>query len=529
MNFTSIKWRLLASYIAVALLAALALGSLMLLVLNGYYARQERAFLLSNAETARTVVEQSLQSSQPDQALKGQVVGLAFLLQAEIKVLDDRGRVLVDSGIPDASQSVVLSGDPQGAAMFSVGSASDLTVGTGQGSDKSLAATPGISTQVVKGTVVPSSGVEPGSFFSSLPVSSSPLGFGLSSAQPASTRRSAQAVSVPLLNHPGSLEISHGPAYGAEVLHSVTLAWLAASLVAVILAGLAGILASRQVTKPLLALTDAARRMQFGDLSSRATLRGGRQAREFSTLAETFNQMAQRVEDTISTLRAFVSDAAHEINNPLTALHTNLELAINESDARQRELFLGRAVEQEARLERLAGGLLDLSRLEAGPAVSNFASVDLVSLAAEIGEHFAARAEQGERSFTQELLAAPLNVMGNAAQLQRMIDNLLENALKFTPPGGTIHLNLERADHQAVLCVADSGIGILPEDLPQLFERFHRGRNAADYPGTGLGLAIVKAITELHGGQVEVQSPGRGQGSRFCVRLPLESLNLTRL
>jgi two-component system heavy metal sensor histidine kinase CusS len=359
-----------------------------------------------------------------------------------------------------------------------------------------------------------------GSAGTALQANASPLGYGFVGGQPASTRRSTQVVRVLLLSKQGSLEISNGPAYGADILRSVALAWLVASLAAVTLAGMAGIIASRQVTQPVLALTDAAHRMQFGDLSSRAVLGQGSQTLEFTALAETFNGMAQRVEDTVAALRGFVSDAAHELNTPLTALRTNLELALNEPDSGQRQIFLSRAVEQNARLERLAGGLLDLSRLEAAQtAAPEFATLDWASMAAEVGERFASRAEQAERSFSLDLTASPLLIQGNALQLVRLLDNLLENALKFTPAGGTIRLSLERKGEHAVLCVADSGMGIPAEDLPHLFERFHRGRNSAEYPGTGLGLAIVKAIVELHGGQVKAQSAGRGQGSQFYVWL----------
>ena len=521
MNFASIRWRLPLSYAAVALLAALALGSLMLLVLNGYYARQEYDFLLGNAQAARSVVERVLQTSQPGQALADQVKGLAFLSQAQIRVLDGNGNLLADSGVPEPSQLVSLSSTTQGLAVLSVGAANPVNGLVLQGSGNAgTTNTTGPSTEIVQdpdsGTQVITSITD-----TSLPVSSSPFGYGLAAAQPVEMQHSKQVVSIPLLSQSGRLEISNGPAYGANILNSVALAWLAASLAAVALAGLVGVLASREITQPVLALTDAARRMQYGDLSSRARFGRRRPAQEFSTLAETFNQMVQRVEDTVSTLRAFVSDAAHELNTPLTALRTNLELALNEPDGGQRQTFLSRAVEQAARMEHLAGGLLDLSRIESAQTAPEFERLDLTSLTAELGERFASQSEQAERTFTLDLPASPLPLMGNALQLQRVTNNLLENALKFTPQGGTIGLRLAKKADQAELCVTDSGIGIPAEDLPNLFERFHRGRNSADYPGTGLGLAIVKAIVELHGGQVGAHSAGRGQGSQFTIRLQI--------
>jgi signal transduction histidine kinase len=106
-------------------------------------------------------------------------------------------------------------------------------------------------------------------------------------------------------------------------------------------------------------------------------------------------------------------------------------------------------------------------------------------------------------------------------QLKQVVMNLLENAIKFTPANGTISLDLDRVENKVALTVSDSGIGIPPEDLPHLFERFHRGRNVSAYPGSGLGLAIVKAIVDSHSGQVEAHSGGHGAGSRFIVRLPI--------
>jgi len=166
--------------------------------------------------------------------------------------------------------------------------------------------------------------------------------------------------------------------------------------------------------------------------------------------------------------------------------------------------------------------LLDLSRIEAADAdaKSNFVSVDLLQLVREVGEQFASRAEQTDRSFMLNIPEAVVTVLGNETQLRQVVSNLLENALKFTPVGGTISLNVGRAADEITLTVSDTGIGIPAEDLPHLFERFHRGRNVAEFTGNGLGLAIVKAITQSHLGRVEAQSDGLGNGSRFVVSLP---------
>jgi signal transduction histidine kinase len=112
----------------------------------------------------------------------------------------------------------------------------------------------------------------------------------------------------------------------------------------------------------------------------------------------------------------------------------------------------------------------------------------------------------------------PIEIRGDPAQLRRAIGNLVDNAIKFTPEGGAITIGLKKDAGAIELCVQDTGIGVPEDDLPQLFSRFHRGRNAASYPGNGLGLAIVKAIVEAHGGTVSAINTS--PGARFCIRLP---------
>ena len=285
-------------------------------------------------------------------------------------------------------------------------------------------------------------------------------------------------------------------------------------LVAVLIIGgfslLIGLLLSRGISRPLVELTAATRAMSAGDLSVRVPVRRHYHG-EARELAVAFNRMAGRVEETIVTLRRFVSDAAHEIYTPLTALRTNLELSPDDE-------FVERAQAQVERLEMLAEGLLDLSCIEAGAPAEAHAPVALIPLVQEVSELYASQAEQAGLTFDLTLPQTPVTVQGDEAQLQRALGNLLDNAIKFTPKGGTVSVGLCQEGEWAELWVEDSGIGIPEEDLPHLFSRFHRGRNAAAYPGSGLGLAIVKAIVEAHGGQVRGENVE--QGARFTVWLP---------
>jgi signal transduction histidine kinase len=234
--------------------------------------------------------------------------------------------------------------------------------------------------------------------------------------------------------------------------------------------------------------------------------------------------MAAQVEQTVSTLRAFIADAAHELHTPLTALQTNLELARDEKTTSKRSRYLLRAQEQAQRLEALVKNLLDLSRIEATESKFDLVPVDFSQLVREVSEQFASRAEQTEHEFEVDRFEENVSVMGNPEQLRQVIINLLENALKFTPKEGRISVALEAAENEAKLAITDTGIGIPAEDLPHLFERFHRGRNASNYAGNGLGLAIVKAIVTAHAGNVNVQS-GPEKGTQMIITVPLYKEN----
>ncbi len=224
----------------------------------------------------------------------------------------------------------------------------------------------------------------------------------------------------------------------------------------------------------------------------------------------------------MNTLRRFVADAAHELNTPLAILRTDLELLIASSpDSRQRQLA-DRILVQAQRLEALVGGLLDLSRLESASEDSSSAPLDLAALAQEVAERYAAQAEQAGLAFDLDLQGdSPILIQGNSEQITRAVGNLLDNAIKFTPTGGRVRLTVGQSTGWAELSVEDTGIGIPADDLPELFQRFHRGRNTAAYPGSGLGLAIVRRIVERHGGQVAVENPD--EGTRFRVQLPLSA------
>ncbi len=545
MKRRSIRWQLPASYAAIALLAALVLGLVLLFALTGYYVQLEGNYLVRNGESIGAALPDLLSKDLPPDRLKSQVDSFALISQTRIQVLDGEGNLLADSGSPAIKQNPILflslsatTGSPgDSLSNYSFIINPDQTVKVMPSPNGTV-----IENNVGPGDLLPfgrsTSQAVPG------PDSTSPLpqpagrqgSVGVISSmrivQPFSqesnpTQRSrAKAqfdLSGPTGNKIGTLIISEGPAYSRQIVAIAALAWGIASVLAVLLAALAGFFISRRISRPVTALAEATTRMAEGDLTARAPAAA---ILELGQLSSSFNHMAARIEETILALRRFAADAAHELKTPLTALQTNLELAVDEPISARRAEFLQRAAAQVTQLDRLMSELLNLSRIEAGDPQSDepaagAAPLDLAELARGVSEVFAARAEQAGIGFDLSLPEDALVVTGRSAQLELALSNLLDNALKFTPPGGRIHLSLARQANQAVLTVEDSGIGFIPDDFPAIFGRFHRGRNASPYPGSGLGLAIVRAVTQAHGGQVSAENCPEG-GARLTLALPLE-------
>lgn len=516
----SIRWRLPLSYAIIALLATLALGTVLLATLRSYYAMREHENLSMNAQVVGDIVGRMVSHEQPQDLIKSQVTMLSFVSQARIRLLDTENAVLADSGNPFDQQVLTFSYEP-----FITGT----SIGTG--TDDIFLARPAIPAgangfwvtsiegeAAARGTTAQMRFTPPADQFS-ISVEGSPYGIGLR-REVSLTTRSDQVVQYTLHdlqnNVLGTIELSNGRAYGTEIINGLLWALVGAGAAAVVLAAGAGWFISRSITAPLLVLTETTAKMANGELSARAQVK---RDDEFGLLARSFDEMAQRVETTVATLRRFVADAAHEIQTPLTAAHADLELAASEQDTAQSLMFTKRALTQLKRLEALTNDLLDLSRLEAQTSDTRRNTVDLTALVSEISETFASRAEQAGIAFNVETPCTPVTVEINEIQFRHAIANLLDNAIKFTPENGIITLGVRRDDTVVELWVNDTGIGINDEDLPQIFNRFHRGRNAAAYPGSGLGLAIIKAIVEGHQGEVSVQSQA-GNGTRFAVHIP---------
>lgn len=222
----------------------------------------------------------------------------------------------------------------------------------------------------------------------------------------------------------------------------------------------------------------------------------------------------------------FFALVSHELRTPLTAIVGYVELVLSDDTpalAHEHAHHLEVVERNARRLVRLVGDLLFAAQLEGAPLLLKPGAVDLVQLVHDAIELARPRAEEAAVMLEIELVS-PGPCVGDRDRLAQVLDNLISNALKFTPPGGCVSVRLRTDDGRARIQVADTGVGIPPEDLPHLFDRFYRARNVAEQavPGLGLGLMIVRAIAEAHGGAVMVRSEV-GRGTTFTVLLPLHA------
>jgi two-component system OmpR family sensor kinase len=299
--------------------------------------------------------------------------------------------------------------------------------------------------------------------------------------------------------------------------------WIEALLVLVPLGvGLAaagGRLMARAALRPVDEMARAARRIDAEALARRITVRGT--GDELDRLAETLNGMLARLENTFGQMRRFSADAAHELRTPLTALKGTLEVALRaDRSGAEYRAALASALEEVDRLVRLAEDLLLLSRSTAGPD-SPRARVQLENVVLDVAEVGTRLAK--DRGVTVRVgPLVPLAVLGDAGALRRALLNLVENGVKYTPPGGRVELSVTAVDGEAELAVEDTGSGIEPADVARIFEPFVRLDTARsrESGGSGLGLAIARSIVVAHRGTLAVERPAAG-GSRFTIRLPL--------
>jgi heavy metal sensor kinase len=282
----------------------------------------------------------------------------------------------------------------------------------------------------------------------------------------------------------------------------------------------AGWFLAGRALRPVDAITLAAQRIAAGDLSQRLTMPTAPD--EIGRLAGTFNNMIGRLDASFRQIRQFTSDASHELRTPLTVMKGETELVLRRPRALEDyQSVLESNLEEIDRMTRIVEELLFLSRADMGEVKMESKPVSLETLVEDI--HRQATLLGQDRNIEVVLgTVRRASVLGDELRLRELLLNLVENAVKYSHPGGKVEIGLVTTGQEAILSVTDQGIGIGSEDHTKIFNRFFRtdGARAHTKKGTGLGLAICAWIAEFHKGRISVKS-GVGQGSTFTVTLPL--------
>jgi heavy metal sensor kinase len=316
------------------------------------------------------------------------------------------------------------------------------------------------------------------------------------------------------------IEVGVSTARTQETVRQVLLMLTIGLPIAVSVAVTGGFVLVRRALKPVDNLSQKAAAITQHSLSERLPV--VRSGDELERLSVSLNLMISRLEDAINSSKQFVADASHELRTPLAVLRGELENLAQDAQLKpQTRETLGSSLEEVDRLAEIVEGLLALSRLDTGEARAEWVRFDLAALVATTADQISLLAEDKHITVVCDS-SERVMIEGDQARLKQVVVNLLDNAIKYTPNGGRIKLKITQEEGNAVLDVADDGIGMPPEVLPHIFKRFYRvdGSRSRDQGGAGLGLSIVKSICDAHGARVEVSSTP-GQGSRFRIRQPL--------
>jgi heavy metal sensor kinase len=289
--------------------------------------------------------------------------------------------------------------------------------------------------------------------------------------------------------------------------------------VAVALAGIGGYGLARRALAPVDRMAERARSINAEQLNARLPVDNPDD--ELGRLATVFNETFARLESSFERMRHFTADASHELRTPLTAMRSVGEVGLRgrRDEAAYREI-IGSMLEEVDRLALLVDRLLMLSRADTGQAKLSVDVVDLAALAQEVAEQLGVLAEEKDQAIQLDFSDVG-RWMGDRVVLRQALLNLVDNAIKYSPNGGTIQIRVAELDDRTIIDVSDTGAGIPAELQPRIFDRFYRVDKARsrESGGTGLGLAIAKWAVEVNGGQLTLE-PGSGTGSCFRIALP---------
>jgi heavy metal sensor kinase len=307
-----------------------------------------------------------------------------------------------------------------------------------------------------------------------------------------------------------------------DVLRRFLVSLFAGLIVVLALAIWGGFLVIKWALAPVKRITSTAEEITSHHLDKRLPI--VESGDEIALLSKTLNQMIGRLDESFQSVNRFTSDASHELRTPLTIIRGELETSLlDESLSESVRETIYSLIEETENLSKIVQCLLSLSRLDAGSAQMECVRLNLGELVSTIADQMVLLADEKHVVLTSQA-EGRVEVEGDRVRLKQVVVNLLDNAIKYTPEGGTVTVGVNVSGHQAQLEISDTGPGIPANDLPHVFERFFRVDRIrlGTIEGAGLGLSIVQSICTAHGGLVKAENHVNG-GCRFVVRLPLAS------
>jgi signal transduction histidine kinase len=507
LRFASLRRRLLAAFIGVLFLSLALTAAIFWLQIRVYDVQQVQSDLGTSAPTVLTGVKQRLESywqtNLPEAKLRTQLAGVARASGVRVILTDFCNHVAIDTAysgdlvalpktrvLPNCSADLA---DPAAAS----GQPHSIFLEPGGDLVRQTGSLPGGGTWYYRAYIAPT--FQP---YAPLQGQSLPL----------------QARTIIITKSPGAVE--------QDALGNVLPKLAAAGIFAVALTLVVVVLLVGAIIRPLRMITAASERMARGDYDQRVPETG---ADEVGQLARSFNRMAGEVNNAREMQRRFLANVSHDLKTPLTSILGFSQILVEESAGPTQQRAAQVINEEARRLQRLTLDLLELSRLESGRLQLRRTILDLNDLAGRALAPYAELPANAALHFLDQRASGPLWISGDGDRLMQALVNLLDNAVKFCDPKGSVALGTERRGTAAVLTVANTGVAIDPEDITRVFQRFYRTDHsrATRTGGTGLGLAIVREVVAAHGGQIEARSDDDGW-TRFVMSLPSASEGAAR-